>query len=110
MINLVASDMCQSVPGLEAALVVDEEGLLMATELLDEILRDEGINESLAGAITAKAVSGTSCVVKKLVKGIFDAMIVNTSQGVFLYRKSAMQTQNSQHVFTLLWSQIPLYQ
>ena len=93
MCQMVVSDMCQSVPGLEAAMIVDEEGLPIATVFLEDIL-DENINESLVGAMTAKALVGTSEVVKKLGKGSLEVMTVKTSQGVIFIKQIICTQQN----------------
>lgn len=86
-VNQVVSDMCRSVPGLEAALLLDGDGTPLVTVFPEAILRDKTVNESLIGAMTIKALKGTSWVIEKLGKGTLDIMIAKGSEGVIFIRE-----------------------
>ncbi|MHA2232117.1 MAG: roadblock/LC7 domain-containing protein [Candidatus Hodarchaeales archaeon] len=86
-INQVISELCKSVPGLDAALLLDGDGTPLARVFPEEIIRDKTVNEGLICAMTIKALKGTSWVIEKLGKGTLDILIAKGSEGVIFIRE-----------------------
>ncbi|MFX0114661.1 MAG: roadblock/LC7 domain-containing protein [Candidatus Hodarchaeota archaeon] len=110
-INQIVDRMCQSVPGLYAALVLDDEGIPLAKVLPGQILRDESINESLINTMIIKASKGASWVSEKLVKGSLDFVIMKTSNGTVFIREMSSKNPNivdPMHIIVLADSLIPI--
>jgi predicted regulator of Ras-like GTPase activity (Roadblock/LC7/MglB family) len=93
-INQIVEHMCRSVPGLDAALVLDDEGIPLAKVFQGEILRRNSINESLINTMIIKASKGTSWVSEKLVKGSLDVVIIKTSNGTIFIREMNSKNPN----------------
>lgn len=86
-IDRIISDMCSSVPGLEAVFIVDEEGVSLAKAFSDEILKRPLVDENSVCKLTITAFHDISGISRNAGKGSVDIIIVKTSEGVFFMRE-----------------------
>ncbi|MHA2271654.1 MAG: roadblock/LC7 domain-containing protein [Candidatus Hodarchaeales archaeon] len=86
-IDRIISDMCSSVPGLQAVFIVDDEGTSLAKAFSDEISRSPLVDEDSIGKLTITAFHDISGISRNASKGSVDIIIVKTSDGAFFMRE-----------------------